>query len=429
MILKNIEKEIYSHINNGCIYPLYDNYCFANIPQAILNLFNLSDKNELSLVFKKANVKPNKKLKIVLLLVDGFGYLQWLKYASKYPFFKRLTQKGVVAPLTAVFPSTTAAALNTIHSGSTPQEHGLPEWWVYFEEIGKIMATLPFMAMGEKTPDQLLQEDVNPKILFNQKTIYQKLAEKKIPSFTFDRRAYTKTAYSHLVYRGSTTIPYINSSDLAVNLRKKLTDTAGSGYFFVYWDNVDAMEHHYGPHSEQYLAELNGLSFMLQKELLDKISFNLKEEILFLITADHGQINVKPQETIFLNQYPQIVNNLKTDQHGQKIMPWGNIRDVFLHIKEDKIQSVINFLAQKLKNKATIIRSTEALQAGLFGRGKTHPEFLKRIGNILVLPSHNNTIWYRHFKDEKIEFYGMHGGLSPEEMLVPLAVTNWSSLH
>ena len=89
-------------------------------------------------ILDKAEVTPVNSKKVVLFLIDGFGYKQWLNYADKYEFLKRFTKKGVVTPITTVFPSTTAAALTTINSGLTPQEHGLPEWWVYFDEIGKM---------------------------------------------------------------------------------------------------------------------------------------------------------------------------------------------------------------------------------------------------------------------------------------------------
>jgi hypothetical protein len=38
------------------------------------------------------------------LLIDGFGWRQWLQYAERYDFFNRVTARGVVAPITTVFP-------------------------------------------------------------------------------------------------------------------------------------------------------------------------------------------------------------------------------------------------------------------------------------------------------------------------------------
>jgi predicted AlkP superfamily pyrophosphatase or phosphodiesterase len=254
MILEEIKKQIEKRQQGEFIYPCYENYCFSNIPSAILYLFGLRKNSSFSGILDKAEITPANSKKVVVLLIDGFGYKQLLKYAEKYVFLKRFNEKGVVAPITTVFPSTTAATLTTINSGLTPQEHGLPEWRVYFDELDKIIVTLPFTPLGEEGKDILLKAGVDPKILFDGKTIYENLSKSKIPSFTFIRDTYAGSAYSKSVHRGSETISFINSSDLLVNLRKKIAEIRTPAYFYVYWDAIDLISHSYGPHTEQYLA-------------------------------------------------------------------------------------------------------------------------------------------------------------------------------
>src|SRR3989344_2803977 len=149
MVFEEIEKQIKEKQNGEFLYPRYESFCFSNIPSAVLYLLGLRKESPLASILNKADITPANSKKVILFLVDGFGYKQWLKYADQYEFLKRFTEKGVVAPVTTVFPSTTAAALTTVHSGLTPQEHGLPEWWVYFDELDKIIVTLPFTPIGE----------------------------------------------------------------------------------------------------------------------------------------------------------------------------------------------------------------------------------------------------------------------------------------
>jgi len=52
-----------------------------------------------------------------------------------------------------------------------------------------------------------------------------------------------------------------------------------------------------------------------------------------------------------------------------------------------------------------------------------HKQFRSRIGDILILPRSNLTVWYEHIKGKKFAMLGMHGGMSPDEMLVPFAVS------
>ena len=158
--------------------------------------------------------------KLILLIIDGFGFNQWLRYYKQHEFFSKLTKRGVVSPITSVFPSTTANAITTINSGLTPQEHGLPEWFVYFKEIDQIINTIHFKPLGSKQKDELLEQGVNPTILYNGKTIHQKLKKEKVKTFTFIDESIAHSAYSKLVFKGSTIKPAITNSDLIVKLRK-----------------------------------------------------------------------------------------------------------------------------------------------------------------------------------------------------------------
>jgi hypothetical protein len=65
---------------------------------------------------------------------------------------------------------------------------------------------------------------------------------------------------------------------------------------------------------------------------------------------------------------------------------------------------------------------------GLFGKGKPKKEFYERVGNLLILPYKNHTIWYEHIKGKKFDLLGHHGGLSEDEMLVPFAIAKLSNL-
>src|SRR4029453_14343525 len=146
-------------------------------------------------------------------------------------------------------------------------------------------------------------------------------ADPPLAAFPLVRDAYARSAYSSVVHKGSVTVPFINSSDLLVNLRQKIMEVSGPAYFFVYWDAVDAIAHTYGPHTEQYHAELAGFSYLLQQELIEKIPAHIAADILLLVTADHGHINVAPRQTWYLNRYPRLMRSLDVSHAGRRIPP------------------------------------------------------------------------------------------------------------
>jgi len=428
VLLRKLEKLIKKQKKEGeFILPFYEKYCFSNIPSTILKLFDIPTQRPI-LPEELYKDKVENFNKVVLLLIDAFGYKQWLRYYKDYEFFDIFTKEGIVSPLTSVFPSTTAAALTTISTGLTPQEHALLEWVLYFKEIDMIINTLPFTPFDGGGRDKLLEMGANPKILYDGSTIYRTLKRSGINSYTFLNRSYSYTAYSKLTNRGSTTIPFTNLSDLVVRLRKTLETEKGPAYFYVYIDDIDSIEHKYGPYSEEHRAQISVISYLLKKELSEKINKKIASETLLLITADHGQLNVLPKKTIYLNKYQSLVNSFQKGRKKEPILPVGSPRDIFLHIEKSKLNEANNFLSNKLKGKAKLIKIEEAIKKGLFGIGKPKKEFYDRAGNLLILPYKNNTIWYEHIKGEKFNLAGMHGGLSEEEILVPFGVAKLSEL-
>ncbi len=408
------------------VLPDYKENCFANIPSAVAHLLGVQASSPLGPILDAAKITPGPQ-KVVLFFVDGFGYTQWLRYTPQFETLKRFYRDGSLAPLTSIFPSTTAAALTAVHSGFTPMEHGLPEWWVYFRELGKIVTTLPFTLMGEKGNDQLLAAGVDPKILFNGTTLYEKLAASGVSSTVLVDADYAHGAYSSLVHRGSTTLPFADVRNMFDTLRRHLESSSGPSYTFVYWANIDAIAHEFGPHSDEYRKSLHEFFDAFETEFVAKLSLGAARDLTLLMTADHGQILVDPKRTVYLDCYPEVVDNLRVGPEGKKILPWGSPRDMFLAVQPEEIDSVVDFLERTLD--ARVVRSTDALAAGLFGKGVIHPEFTSRIGDILIIPHGDGTVWYEHTPGKKFNLHGMHGGLHKEEMLVPFALLKGDRLN
>jgi len=53
--------------------------------------------------------------------------------------------------------------------------------------------------------------------------------------------------------------------------------------------------------------------------------------------------------------------------------------------------------------------------------GRAGPRLRERIGDVVVLPGLGATVWWREPGRFDMLFRGHHGGLSPAEMLIPLA--------
>ncbi len=408
------------------ILPRYQDYCFANLPPTILKLFDCHHSNPT--LPQDAFPYPQKYQRLILILLDAFGFQNFKNQQSQFRF---LTNKAIVSPLTSVFPSTTAAALSTLHTGVLPKKHGLIEWHLYLPEVGQIITTLPF-SFSSSCQDELLKQGFSPKLLLNQKTIFQTLAQQKgVRSFTFVKRDYARSAYSKISQKGAKTIAYQGLTDLFVNLKNVFQHQAkksSPAYFYAYIDSLDSLGHQYGPQSEAYQEEVKRIAWSLKNIFLSNLSPKEKEKTLLIITADHGQIDIDPQKNFSLNHFLKLKKNLKTNPMGEKILATGGPRDLFLHLEKEKIPATLFYLQKKLGNTAFVYSLKTAEKMGFFGPGKTSKRFRQRAGDILILPRGKITFWLEKEKRKKPPKLGHHGGLSIEEMLIPLIAANLSHL-
>jgi predicted AlkP superfamily pyrophosphatase or phosphodiesterase len=363
---------------------------------------------------------------VILLLCDGFGYNQWQRQGEK-GFVGALTKKGSVRPITTVFPSTTSAALTTISTGLTPQEHGLPEWYVYLDEIGDVILTLPFVRVGDRGRDTLVGA-VNPKALFDGKTIFQKLGAAGISSTSLTSRGLAYTAYSTISRKGSEVVTYSTASDLSVSLRRLIEKARGPNLFYAYWSYVDTIEHTYGPDTDEAEVEASLISHAMKEGFLSKLDRAAAKRTLIMVTADHGQIQVDPSRAIYMNRYAKLFKAMQRTPTGAVIPPWGSARDVYLRVEDDHVDQAKAYLEKKLAGVATILKTEEAVRMGLFGLNRPSRKFLRRVGNLMILPHGNKMVWYRYNRGDSLGLHGHHGGLSTGEMTIPLAAARVSDL-
>ena len=65
-------------------------------------------------------------------------------------------------------------------------------------------------------------------------------------------------------------------------------------------------------------------------------------------------------------------------------------------------------------------KTADLIAAGFFGPLPPAPVFLARVGNLVILPLAGEAVfWYEKDRFEQ-KFWGHHGGLTPEEMEIPL---------
>jgi predicted AlkP superfamily pyrophosphatase or phosphodiesterase len=411
----------------GAVRPDYSGYCLSNIPWTAQSLLGVKGDRPGLPADAFGNADTSGIENVVLLLFDGLGYREFQRQSSM-GFFGALSRKGNVRPITTVFPSTTSAAVTSLSTGLTPQEHGLPEWYVYMRELGEVIVTLPFTRVGDSGRDTLRGE-FSPKALFDGITVYRRLKEEGINSTTFVNRHVARSAYTAVSRRGSDIVSYGSASDLSVSLRRKLEGAKGRNYFHVYWSMVDNIEHTFGPNTDESSLEASLISHVLHEGFLSKLKKEAARRTLVIVTADHGQVYAPPEEMLYMNRFKKLVASFERNPSGKPIPPWGAPRDIYMQIKPALLEETMDYLRSRLDGVATVLKTEDALDEGLFGLNAASRKFKRRIGNLMILPNGTNTVWYRYEKEDPYDLKGHHGGLTRDEMTIPLAAAKVSDLQ
>ena len=357
---------------------------------------------------------------VVLLLIDGFGWRFFEKFQGE-PFLQAVKREGTITRLTSQFPSTTAAHLTTIHTGMPVGQHGIYEWYYYEPLVDAVIAPLLYSFSGTAQRDTLKPAGVKPARLFPATNLYRLLKKQGVAATIFQHREYTPSTYSDAVFHAARSEGYKTLSEALVNLAGSLPGAKAPEYFFLYFDRVDSISHEYGPGSAQTEAEVLTFLMTMEQIFLKALKGN-RRKVLFLLTADHGQVEVDPNTTIFLNRgtaFAGIERFIKTDRAGALIVPAGSARDFFLYIKPGLLAEAHSFLASRLAGRAEVRKVSEMMEQGYFGP-ELSDVFRGRAGDLVILPFAGESVWWYEKDRFEQRFYGHHGGLTKQEMEIPL---------
>lgn len=356
---------------------------------------------------------------VVLLLIDGFGW-RFIEQFQDEPLLRKVAKEGQVKRLYAQFPSTTSAHITTLHTGQTVGEHGIFEWNYYEPSLDAMISPLPFSYAGAIERETLKAAGIHARQIFPKETIYQHWQQKGITAIVFQPRAYTPSSYSNIVLRGAIARGYKTLAESLVNLKQAVNEAKTPACVLLYYDRIDSISHDYGPNATQTQAEI--LHFLLAMEHILLKKPVISRRVLFLLTADHGQVEIDPATTIYLNRearFDGLERFLRVDRQGHPLVPGGSPRDFFLYIREGLVEEAQEFLSVRLEGKAEVRSVDEMIRAGYFGP-RTSPEFRARAGDLVILPYRGESVWWYEKDRFEQKYYGHHGGLTPQEMEIPL---------
>jgi len=351
---------------------------------------------------------------VVLVLVDALGYNQLVRLmnAGKAPLWQKQLDKGKLFPLTSTSPSTTSSALTTIWTGTTPNQHGVIGYEMWLKELGLIMNNIlhtPITFKGDI--GGLSRAGFEPTRFMNQIPLGQRFSKYGVESHAFLPAGIANSGLSMMHLPGSHLHAFTAESDMFLNMRDLLNTTSRQRRFvYSYWSYVDGLMHRYGTYNERVTEQFFDFSNAFFRLLVSGLTEQAKKDTLILVTADHGSVETPVDEHFNLANHPDFRKMLTMSPTCEGRLP-------FFYLKQGSESAVRPYFEHTWPGKFVLLTRQQVLDLKLLGNGQDHPDLEERIGDLVAIPRGNAYLWW---PEKANTMQGRHGGLHPDEMLVPL---------
>lgn len=359
--------------------------------------------------------------RVVTLFIDAFGW-RFCERFQDHPLLQRFANAGSITKLTSQFPSTTSAHVTTLYTGLPVGQHGVYEWFYYEPHVDRMIAPLLFSYAGDDARESLQQAGVAGTAILPSGQVSRALAAQGVRSYLVQPREFFNSTYSAQMGDSARMIPYLTLPEGLATITQTLRNVTDPAWVVGYFGMFDAICHLYGPNAAQSDADLDAtltvIERWLTRDLLGKF-----DDTLLMIIADHGQIETDPTRVLYLDQAPAFAKLrplLRTNRQGEVLAPAGSCRDFFVHAHDEHLEEAQTTLARIVGERGEVRRVDEMIEQGYFGPEPVSDAFKARVGNLVVLPYAGESVYWLGDGRFKQKYYGHHGGLTPQEMEIPL---------
>jgi len=382
--------------------PNYNGGSIVNLMASIEKSFGLKTTYPILKLLPPEKLKDSKN--VVLLILDGLGY-EYLKKKKKMTILNNY----LLGSMTSVFLPTTASAITTFLTAVAPQQHALTGWFIHLKEIGVVSTILPFSPRYGKTSFSKEGIEINDILGLNP-------LSSRIKSQTFcithERIAYSD--FNKAMSKSSKILKYKTLGGFFKQVKKAINSSNKRKYIYAYWPEIDSLNHKHGVEhrkGEKHFKEID-------KKLRSFIKSLKGTNTTLIITADHGFKNTPFERIINLDDHPKMKECLTLPLCGE-----GRVAYCYVH--PAKAKQFETYVKTKLGKYCYIFKSQELINKNYFGLYKPSPKLLDRIGDYVLIFKENYIIKDKILKKDKKKKkpnIGHHGGISKDEMIVPLVL-------
>jgi len=327
----------------------------------------------------------------VVFLIDGLGARLLERYAHAAPYLAGLLEGQ--APGTAGVPSTTATSLTSLGTGLTPGAHGLVGFTSRVPGTDRLLNAL------------LWDRDVDPQEWQPHPTAFARMMRQGASVTVVNKREFAASGLTVAAHRGA---EYVGADRVGERIAAAIAASYDRpSLTYLYDGDLDWTGHRYGVASSQWLQQLS----MIDAEA-EQLREALPGSIRLLVVADHGMIDSPEESRVDVDEFHQL-------RDGVALLG-GEARFRHLYCQRGAVDDVVATWSEFLGERAEVMTRETAIRRGWFG--PVDPGVLPRLGDVVVACHGDTALMSSRDFPYETTLVGLHGSLTPEEMLIPLLV-------
>jgi len=332
---------------------------------------------------------------LVLLLLDGFGERQ---LATLAPGGALAASR--VGGLRSVFPTSTAPAITSFASAVFPAAHANPGWLCWSPQHAAAIRSLPMDVRG--APGQA----VEAASLWDWRSAS---LDSRMPVIALQPQAIAESEFSTHAWAGAQRVGYRSADELVETIDSAVRSHPDGAWLWVYLPHFDSTSHERGWQSDAAVAVAVRFDRLFER-LVARLG---DSDALLLATADHGFIDVPPPQRLDLADFPTLSALLERPLCGEPRVAYCQPLPGAELAFEAAVRAQLGFAFESF-------RTAELIAAGWFGPGPVSPRLAARVGSHVLVGRDHYTLVDQVEGEKPPKFIGMHGGIHPDEIAVPL---------
>jgi hypothetical protein len=248
--------------------------------------------------------------------------------------------------------------------------------------------------------------DLDPRLYQPKRTFFERACEDGVAVSSVSIERFRGSGLTEAALRGADFIAFQHEhqEDRRIELIAAAAQRGSRSLVYAYERELDHCGHALGCESPQWLLHLSRIDAMCER-LRDA----LPDDVRLIITGDHGMVDVPKSGQILAEAEPELTAGVSA------LAGEGRFRQVY--VDRDQPSRVAHRWQERLGDMAWVRTRDEAIDEGWFGT--VDDRLRERYGHVLVAMRDRFAVMTAQFPRE-LELVGMHGSLTPAEMVVPL---------